>query len=332
MHLHGQKQTILSLLLTAPLSPTAPVTMDFSCRPTVRSFGMLTMPPQLQVAPATLPVQRVHKKSHGTPTAHQILGSPVATGRALTAPSGEIELPVSPALSNGIYKLVSKVSDKVLDIVSCSPALGADVVQASWTGKDCQRWNIQSTGDGYFVLTALRGGLALDVAGCSNDNFANVQTWAPNGAPCQQWKIEDMGNGYYRLLARNSSKVLTVVDDSQAEGANVIQQEWSDTDGQQWQIEDATDVVTAVEKNDPLPFFVFPNPVKNAFRISRASSQNRIDEVTLTDLVSRVVFHGNLSSQDEEVELNTTDLQSGLYFLQIRSGEKKFTTKIIVEK
>ncbi|HZI25177.1 MAG TPA: family 43 glycosylhydrolase [Chryseolinea sp.] len=276
----------------------------------------------------TTRAQKVAWNTDGTPD----LGSPVATGRALTAPSGEIELPVSPALSNGIYKLVSKVSDKVLDIVSCSPALGADVVQASWTGKDCQRWNIQSTGDGYFVLTALRGGLALDVAGCSNDNFANVQTWAPNGAPCQQWKIEDMGNGYYRLLARNSSKVLTVVDDSQAEGANVIQQEWSDTDGQQWQIEDATDVVTAVEKNDPLPFFVFPNPVKNAFRISRASSQNRIDEVTLTDLVSRVVFHGNLSSQDEEVELNTTDLQSGLYFLQIRSGEKKFTTKIIVEK
>jgi hypothetical protein len=49
-------------------------------------------------------------------------------------------------------------------------------------------------------------------------------------------------------------------------------------------------------------------------------------------LVSRVVFHGNLSSQDEQVELNTTDLQSGLYFLQILSGEKKFTTKIIVEK
>jgi hypothetical protein len=178
----------------------------------------------------------------------------------------------------------------------------------------------------------VRGGLALDVAGCSNDNYANVQTWAPNGAPCQQWKIEDAGNGYYRLIARNSNKALTVVTDSQTEGANVLQQDWSGADGQQWQIERATDVVTALEKNDSIRFTVFPNPAKNALTISQISSYNMIDEVTLTDLLSRVVFHETVNSQEDQWILNTTDFSSGIYFLRIKSSQKEIIKKIIIEK
>ena len=54
------------------LSLTGRVTMDFSCRPMERKFGMPIMPRQLQEGPATLPVQRVHKKSDGTQTERQI--------------------------------------------------------------------------------------------------------------------------------------------------------------------------------------------------------------------------------------------------------------------
>jgi len=178
----------------------------------------------------------------------------------------------------------------------------------------------------------VRGGLALDVAGCSDDNYANVQTWAPNGAYCQQWKIEETSNGYYRLLARNSNKALTVVTDSQAEGANVLQQEWSGADGQQWRIEVAEDVVTVVEKNDETQFSVFPNPVKHILTISGNSSHKMIAEVTLTDLLSREVYHDTARNEDEQWILNTSAVPAGLYLLQIRSGQKEFTTKVIIEK
>jgi GH43 family beta-xylosidase len=272
----------------------------------------------------TTRAQIVEWNTDGTPN----LGSPVTSGEALTAPSGEIEQPVSAILENGTYRLVSKASEKALNVVECSPALGADVVQAGWTGRDCQRWNIQSTGDGYFVLTAVRGGLALDVAGCSNDNFANVHTWAPNGAPCQQWRIEDVGDGYYRLLARNSEKALSVAEDSEEEGADVLQQDWSDSDRQQWRIEVSEGIVTSTEKND-VEFSVFPNPAKNSLTMS---SSETIVEVTLLDLFSRVISCEVVPAENESWVLDTRNIASGIYFLRIKGIRKESTTKVIIAK
>jgi GH43 family beta-xylosidase len=276
----------------------------------------------------TARAQKVAWKADGTPE----FGIPVKTGDTLAAPSGEIELPVSDPLENGIYKLEAKASNKVLDIAGCSPGLGANVVQNTWSGRDCQKWNLQATGDGYFVLTSGRGGLALDVAGCSNDNYANVQTWAPNGAHCQQWKIEDVGNGYYRLLARNSNKALTADISSDSEGANVLQQDWSGADGQQWSIVIAEEVITRTEGNAAAQFSVFPNPAKGTLIISGKSSSKVINEVTLIDLLSRKVYHEIEGTGEEQWILNTSDLPAGLYLLRIKSREKEFLTKVTVEK
>lgn len=276
----------------------------------------------------TTRAQKVLWNGDGTPD----FGSPMKTGETFVAPSGEIEQPVSSTLNSGVYKFVSKANNKALDLTECSLHLGADVVQGTWTGKDCQRWNVQATDDGYFVITAVRGGLALDVAGCSNDNYANVQTWAPNGAYCQQWKIEDTGNGYYRLLARHSNKVLAVAIDSEDEGANVLQQEWSGADGQQWRIEVAEDVVTDVEKNTTGQFSVYPNPVKNTLTISGSSSQKMIAEVTLMDLLSKEVYHEKVRSENEHWILKTSEFPAGLYLLRIKASQKEFAMKVIIER
>lgn len=276
----------------------------------------------------TTRAQKVEWNADGTPN----FGSPLKTGETFTAPSGEIVQPLSATLDNGIYRLISKASNKTLDIVDCSPGLGADVVQGGWAGRDCQRWNIQATSKDYFAITAVRGGLALDVAGCSIDNYANVQTWAPNGAYCQQWKIEDGGNGYYRLLARHSNKALTVVTDSDDEGANVLQQEWSGADGQQWRIELAEDVITTVEKNDGARYTIFPNPAKNTITISGNLSRTiMIEEVTLMDLLSRPVYHEAVQNKEEQI-INTTQFPAGLYLLRIKSSQKEFTTKVVIER
>jgi GH43 family beta-xylosidase len=276
----------------------------------------------------TTRAQVVKWNGDGTPD----LGLPVVAGKPLTAPSGEIEQPESLMLENGIYKLVSKASEKVLNITGCSPALGADVVQSSWNGMNCQRWNIQSTEDGYFVLTAVRGGLALDVAGCSNDDYANVHTWAPNGAPCQQWKIEETGSGYYRLIARNSDKALTVLMDSEAEGADVLQHAWSGADGQRWRIEAADEIVTSAEKNADPRFSIFPNPAKNSLTVSKISSHVMIGEVTLLDVFSRVIYNESVSVNASSFVLDTRDLAAGVYFLRIVEDQNDFVTMVVIEK
>jgi GH43 family beta-xylosidase len=276
----------------------------------------------------TTRAQVVRWNGDGTPD----LGSPVVAGRPLAGPSGEIEQPESLMFENGIYKLVSKASEKVLNTAGCSPALGTDIVQSAWNGMNCQLWNIQSTEDGYFVLTAVRGGLALDVAGCSNDDYGNVHTWAPNGAPCQQWKIEETGSGFYRLIARHSNKALTVSMDSEAEGADVVQLAWSGTDGQQWRIEVADEIVTSAEKNDDPRFSIFPNPAKNSFTVSKISSDVVIGEVTLVDVFSRVVYHESIAVDASSFVLDARDIAAGVYFLRITEDQNDFVIKVVIEK
>jgi GH43 family beta-xylosidase len=276
----------------------------------------------------TTRAQKLEWNTDGTPA----FGIPVKTGDVFPAPAGEQQQHVLTILENGVYKLVSKASDKVLDLAACSPALGVNVVQNTWAGRECQRWNIQATGDGYFVLTSVRGGLALDVAGCSNDNFTNVHTWAPNGAFCQQWKIEDVGNGYYRLLARNSNKALTVLMNSQEDGADVLQQDFSGADGQQWRIEVPEEVVTATEQEDEISFSVFPNPAKTIITIKVNASHHTIEKIMMVDLLSKEVYAEMRSVGRDAWTLNVADLASGLYLLRIKFGNDEFVKKIIIEK
>jgi GH43 family beta-xylosidase len=275
----------------------------------------------------TTRAQKVEWEADGSPD----FGIPVAAGDTLVAPAGEIALPVSTTLRNGVYKITARNSNKALSLKGCSPALGADVIQNSWQGTACQRWNIQFTGDGYFVLTAVRGGLALDVAGCSHDNYANVQTWAPNGAPCQQWKIEDAGNGYYRLLARNSNKALTVQLNSGDEGADVIQQDWTSAEGQQWRIEIAEEVITGNETGIENKFRVYPNPAKENITIASTTSI-KVNRITLTDIYARPVRDVKAVQQNDQWILNTHNVASGLYLLRVQYDQKETIVKIIIEK
>ncbi|KKL25088.1 hypothetical protein LCGC14_2408820, partial [marine sediment metagenome] len=57
---------------------------------------------------------------------------------------GQFNKPVE----NGVYRLVSKNSGKVLDVDACAVADGANVQQWPWNGADCQRWEFEFLEDG----------------------------------------------------------------------------------------------------------------------------------------------------------------------------------------
>lgn len=150
--------------------------------------------------------QKVSFDASGFP----VLGTPLATGIRITAPSGEQAVPVNSKILNGLYRIVPSSSGKSLDVAGCNPALGTIVQQWDSANVDCQKWNLQATADGYFTLTSRRGGLSMDVQGCSTANAAGIQTWAPSGADCQKWGIDSVGNGNYKISSKASGRVLDV--------------------------------------------------------------------------------------------------------------------------
>lgn len=73
-------------------------------------------------------------------------------------------------------------------------------------------------------------------------------------------------------------------------------------------------------------FSVYPNPASNVINLSSATTT--INAVQLTDINGRIVKSMNLSNV-AEAQIDISDLNSGMYFLKIKSDLGEGTTKIM---
>lgn len=76
---------------------------------------------------------------------------------------------------------------------------------------------------------------------------------------------------------------------------------------------------------------IFPNPVKTVLSISSNSSSNELMDITLHDLMGRVVLEElNVDLNGIHV-LNVSNVYNGIYLLSVRSSKDVFNKKIIIE-
>jgi hypothetical protein len=142
-------------------------------------------------------------------------------------------------IPDGRYCIVSRLSNKVIDLVSGGTADGTDAVQWSWNGGDSQKWNIVHLGNGQYKLTGVASGKLLEITNASTANGALVQIWPSNNHNCQKWTITPAGDGTFKLLNVNSGKPADVKDISTANGAAIQQWTYWAGDGQQWRLSTA---------------------------------------------------------------------------------------------
>lgn len=74
-------------------------------------------------------------------------------------------------------------------------------------------------------------------------------------------------------------------------------------------------------------FSVFPNPASNLISISN-SENILVNEITITDLNGRVVKQSKYNNTSE-IQINLSDLASGMYLMKINSDQGSATKKII---
>jgi hypothetical protein len=137
-------------------------------------------------------------------------------------------------IPDGRYSLVSRKSNKVIDLVSGGTADGTDAVQWSWSGGNSQKWDLTWLGNGQYQATGVASGKLLEVTGASTANGAVVQIWPSNNNNCQKWTVVPASDGAFKLLNVNSGKAVDVSGGSTADGAAIIQ--WTDSGAanQQW--------------------------------------------------------------------------------------------------
>ncbi|ROR23879.1 ricin-type beta-trefoil lectin protein [Mobilisporobacter senegalensis] len=138
------------------------------------------------------------------------------------------------SISNGVYRITSKVSGKVLDVVDNSTASGAKIHQ--WTNYNAtnQQFRVEKQSDGYYKITAMHSGLVLDVPNSSTSNSVQLQQWTSNNTNAQRWQIIDIGGGYYKVISKVSGLAMDVRSSSTEDGAVVQQYTDNGTDAQKW--------------------------------------------------------------------------------------------------
>ena len=137
-------------------------------------------------------------------------------------------------IPDGRYRLVSRKSNKVLDLVNGGTADGTDAIQWGWDGGNDQKWDLVHLGNGQYKLTGVASGKLLEVSGASTSNGAVIQIWPSNNNNCQKWTITPAGDGAFKLLNVNSGKAMDVSSGSTADGATLIQWPYGGADNQQW--------------------------------------------------------------------------------------------------
>jgi GH43 family beta-xylosidase len=161
------------------------------------------------------------------------------TKNAATAELDMIELfPFDPQanISGRTFRLVSRISGKVLDAWEHGTTNGSPVSQAIWGGGANQKWIVQSMGNSEYRLTGVESGLAVDVPGSSTADSVALQLYTPNTSDAQRWTFTPTTDGYFKLLNVNSGKAMDVRASSTASGAVIQQYRDNGSSAQEWQL------------------------------------------------------------------------------------------------
>jgi hypothetical protein len=94
--------------------------------------------------------------------------------------------------------------------------------------------------------------------------------------------------------------------------------------------EDWSDKVFLSAKKGTIPVSVYPNPFKQELMISTGNDEETT--ISIFDVQSRQVFSKTIIPNNGQIKLDTpSELKSGIYFVQIKSGSQLYTVKLIKE-
>jgi len=152
--------------------------------------------------------------------------------------------------ANRFYRIVSRQSNKCVDVEGVSTHNGANVSQYDCHGGKNQAWKLIPKGQDYYMIIAAHSNKCLDVAGLymfqqllgeqrltGRLDGANIQQWDCHGGANQLWKIVTKDSGYYLVVPMHTNKCMDVAGGGTHNGANI--QQWSCHGGnnQMWKIE-----------------------------------------------------------------------------------------------
>lgn len=202
-------------------------------------------------------------------------------------------------LADGLYKIKSKQSGKVLSVANFSVTQGAEIEQWDDGAADNLQFLIEKIGYEY-TLKPKYNEFLFSVEGASLSNGAQVKQLHDYGSASQRYHIiPDGTTGYYKIVNKNSGLSLAVEGQSISNGANVVQWKDLDTDNFKWEFV-PVNIVQAIPAGDYFIKAVHSNKFMsvNAFSTSNGAiieqweyvNQNNLKFTVTKDLAGYYKF------------------------------------------
>jgi lysophospholipase L1-like esterase/nitrate reductase NapAB chaperone NapD len=142
---------------------------------------------------------------------------------------------VSAIATGNIYEIVSKTTNKPLEVFNSSLANNGNVDIWSDTKSDSQRWRVDSVGVNLYTITNVANGKLLHIANSTPANSVNVDQYVNTLNNFVRWGITKQDNGFFTLqTAANTTFVLNVTGSGSNDGINVALSKSAGTDAQSW--------------------------------------------------------------------------------------------------
>ncbi|MEZ0542174.1 RICIN domain-containing protein [Fibrella arboris] len=237
---------------------------------------------------------------------------------------------------NKCYRLVSRLSGKVVGVEGSAPDDGAPLRQRTDANQLAQGWQLTPAEAGYYRLSVLHNQKGIQVNNASTAESAPLEQWTYWGGSHQQWALQRNAEGYYTLSNRNSGKAMTVRSASTAEGADIVQQALGTGQHQQWSIEERGCTTGGrVGVAEPgMAFSLWPNPANDHVLIDLSPAAGKPVGLQVNDLLGRPLQQTQLEvAPAAPYRYQTDQLPNGLYLIQLTpTGQLPTTLKLLIQR
>lgn len=236
----------------------------------------------------------------------------------------------------GYYNIISRNSNKGLDVADNSTASGGRIQQYDVTGGggNNQRWKFVSDGAGNYYIIVKSTGMYLAVENNGTANGLKVQQRTFVNSNEFKWKVESLGGGYYKITNLNTGKSLDVESVSTANGANI--QVWDYTGGlnQQWQLvqveSTAKKALTEITADGEIlnDMAVFINSTNDYLKID--TSHEGSADVEIFNIGGQSLVKKNVNFvKGNPSEIEISRLPKGVYIVRINDSEGSYSKKVL---
>jgi hypothetical protein len=78
---------------------------------------------------------------------------------------------------------------------------------------------------------------------------------------------------------------------------------------------------------------LYPNPNNGEFMFAYDLKQTTEATIHITDITGKIVYTAQITNESNLIKINTDDLRSGLYFIQLQSKDALlWTNKVMISK